>query len=29
MLCFADAVKVTLGPYGRNVVLDVAFAPPA
>jgi chaperonin GroEL len=24
----ADAVKVTLGPKGRNVVLDKSFGPP-
>jgi chaperonin GroEL len=25
----ADAVKVTLGPKGRNVVLEKSFGPPA
>ena len=26
--CFADAVKVTLGPKGRNVILDKSFGAP-
>ncbi|MFP3867425.1 MAG: chaperonin GroEL [Desulfobacteraceae bacterium] len=27
--CLADAVKVTLGPRGRNVILEKSFGPPA
>jgi len=26
--CLADAVKVTLGPRGRNVILDRSYGPP-